>query len=281
MKTKKIASALNNPQYDLINNLAIAYADQPDQVIYDHNYREMILHPEHEHFLDSFEAVKTSTDVKTVKDITYFTEQWLGGLSEPSKMPWYSWSTPAQLCNVGSRLRLVENSTCSGCYAMGKNYNRPNVKIALLRRWLMYKMSPVIWRKAFTSFFQFHSFRSKTQLYFRWFDSGDLIDYQQFEAICLIAHFAENVKFWLPSRELSIINQAGEHDIPENLIVRYSTPMVDALSKRQNSTMVFSELSILPDDCQACPATTTDDHTCKGNGCNACWNVGHIGYQIH
>ena len=280
MKTR-VASALNNPQYDLINNLAIAYADNPSQVIYDHDYREMILHKDHVNYLDAIEAIKTSTDIKLVKDMDYFVKQWIGGLSGPEKMPWYSWSTPAQLCNVGSRLRQVDNSTCSGCYALDHNYNRPNVKVALLRRWLMYKMSPITWRKAFNSFFQFHSFRSKTQLYFRWFDSGDLIDYQQFEAICLIAHFAEKVKFWLPSRELSIINQAARHDIPDNLVVRYSTPMVDALSKRENSTMVFSKLSILPDGCQACPATTTADHTCSGNNCRSCWNVGHVGYQIH
>lgn len=280
MKTRT-ASALNNPQYDLINNLAIAYADQPEQVIYDQTYQSIILHREHEHWIDSIEAIKTSTDIKMVKDMDYFVKQWLGGLSGPEKMPWYSWSTPAQLCNVGSRLRQVDNSTCSGCYALDGNYNRPNVKIALLRRWIMYKMSPNLWRKAFNSFFQFYSFRSKTQLYFRWFDSGDLIDYQQFEAICLIAHFAEKVKFWLPSRELSIINQAGRHDIPDNLIVRYSTPMVDSLSRKANSTMVFSSLNILPDGCNACPATTTDDHTCSGNNCRSCWNVGHIGYQIH
>jgi len=281
MKTKKIASALNNPQYDLINNLAIAYAHEPERVIYDHDYREMILHPEHDCFLDAFEALKTSADIKLVKDMDYFVEQWLGGLSEPSKMPWYSWSTPAALCNVGSRLRSIENSTCSGCYAMGKNYNRPNVKIALLRRWLMYKMSPTIWYKAFQSFFQFHSYRSKTQLYFRWFDSGDLIDYRQFRAICMIAHAAPKVKFWLPSRELSIINQAGEHDIPPNLIIRYSTPMVDALSRVANSTMVFSSLNVLPDGCQACPATTTDEHTCNAHNCRSCWTPGHIGYKVH
>ena len=280
MKTRT-ASALNNPQYDLINNLAIAYASEPERVIYDHDYREMILHPEHEFFLDSFEAVKTSADIKLVKDMTYFSEQWLGGLSGTEKMPWYSWSTPAALCNVGSRLRQIKNSTCSSCYALDHNYTRPNVKIALLRRWLMYKMSPTIWYKAFQSFFQFHSCRSKAQLYFRWFDSGDLVDYRQFQAICLIAHKAPKVKFWLPSRELSIINQAGEHDIPDNLIVRYSTPMVDALSRKDNSTMVFSSLNVLPDNCQACPATTTDDKTCSGNNCRSCWTTGHIGYQVH
>jgi hypothetical protein len=280
MKTR-IVSALNNPQYDLINNLAIAYAHEPERVIYDHDYREMILHSEHDFFLDAFEAVKTSADIKMVKDMDYFVEQWLGGLSGPSKMPWFSWSTPAQLCNVGSRLRQIEDSTCSGCYALDGNYHRPNVKIALLRRWLMYKASPTIWYKAFQSFFQFHSFRSKTQLYFRWFDSGDLIDYRQFQAICLIARAAPKVKFWLPSRELSIINQAGEHDIPENLIVRYSTHMIDSLSRKANSTMVFSTLNVLPDGCQACPATITDDHTCAGNNCRSCWTPGHIGYQIH
>ena len=41
----------------------------------------------------------------------------IGGLSSPSKMPWYGWSISAYRCKTGGKLREVENSTCSHCYA--------------------------------------------------------------------------------------------------------------------------------------------------------------------
>ena len=58
----------------------------------------------------------------------------VGGLSNPSKMHCYGYSFPAETCNIGSKLRKVENSICSKCYAMKGNYVFPKVKSALYNR---------------------------------------------------------------------------------------------------------------------------------------------------
>ena len=39
----------------------------------------------------------------------------VGGLSNPSKMPGYGYGLSAFDCSVGSKLRLIKNSTCSMC----------------------------------------------------------------------------------------------------------------------------------------------------------------------
>lgn len=45
----------------------------------------------------------------TIKLPKHLLESWelVGGLSDTSKMPELSWSTPAEECNVGGRLRLI------------------------------------------------------------------------------------------------------------------------------------------------------------------------------
>ena len=54
---------------------------------------------------------------------------YVGGLSNPSKMPCMSYGLPAQACNVGGTLRDIEGSTCQNCYAYDRGmYVMPNVK---------------------------------------------------------------------------------------------------------------------------------------------------------
>ena len=45
-------------------------------------------------------------------------------LSKPDKMPGYAYGIPAPECKTGSKLRLIPNSVCAGCYAMKGNYTR-------------------------------------------------------------------------------------------------------------------------------------------------------------
>ena len=59
----------------------------------------------------------------------------VGSLSAPSKMPCSGYSIPAKECGVGSRLVNVENSTCSGCYALKGRYVFPNVENAMYNRY--------------------------------------------------------------------------------------------------------------------------------------------------
>ena len=67
----------------------------------------------------------------------------VGGLSEPSKMPSYSYNLPAKECNVGSKLVKIPNSVCSICYALSNNYARyPVVEKAMYRRLHLMQKNP-------------------------------------------------------------------------------------------------------------------------------------------
>ena len=55
-------------------------------------------------------------------------------LSNVSKMPGYSISRSAWLCDVGSRLAEIEGSTCENCYARKGMYHMPNVKAKMIER---------------------------------------------------------------------------------------------------------------------------------------------------
>ena len=61
--------------------------------------------------------------------------EYVGGLSDPSKVPGKAYGLPAQACNVGSILHLIKGSTCEKCYALDRGmYVMPNVKKAQARR---------------------------------------------------------------------------------------------------------------------------------------------------
>lgn len=108
--------------------------------------------------------------------------------------------------------------------------------------------------------------------YFRFFDSGDIQSIEHFDNICQIARNLPNIKFWLPTKEFSIVNNyvKSKKTIPENLTVRLSAYMVDgplpiALAKKLN--VVSSGVS------------TNDDFTCPASkqnnmclDCRMCWN---------
>ena len=60
----------------------------------------------------------------------------IGGLSEPSKMPGYSFSLPAIVtCPIGAKLALVDGTPCSGCYALKGAYAWKPVREAQARRY--------------------------------------------------------------------------------------------------------------------------------------------------
>ena len=56
-------------------------------------------------------------------------------LSKPDKMPGFAYGIPAPECKTGSKLRLIPNSVCAGCYAMKGNYVRfPEIMKAQYKR---------------------------------------------------------------------------------------------------------------------------------------------------
>ena len=61
-------------------------------------------------------------------------------LSNVSKMPWYSYNTPASKCQIGSELINIPGSTCHGCYARRNNYSYPVVKNSMLENFNAMKL---------------------------------------------------------------------------------------------------------------------------------------------
>ena len=207
-------------------------------------------------------------------------ESYVGGLSKPSKMPGYAYSLPAKECKVGSKLRDVKGSTCSGCYAMKGRYVFPNVQTALYRR------LEAIEKPLFVAVMS-ELITRKKQSYFRWHDSGDLQSVDHFAKICAIAEATPTVKHWLPTREYRIVSEYVESGgiIPENLNVRFSAHMIGGnvpKFPKLKGIVTISTVSKNVDYAEAhdCPARF------QGNSCGdcrACWDndIFHVDYHLH
>lgn len=201
----------------------------------------------------------------------------VGGFSQPSKMPCYSYSIPTNKCKVGGKLRNVEGSVCHKCYAFKGFYNYPNAKNALEKRYL--SLNDTEWVANITLLIG----SLESSGYFRFHDSGDLQSIEHFENICQIARNLPNIKFWLPTREYGIISSyvKTKKTIPSNLTVRLSAYMVDgplpiALAKKLN--VVSSGVSST--DNFTCPASKQNNYCFN---CRFCWdkNVAVVIYKKH
>jgi hypothetical protein len=119
------------------------------------------------------------------------------------------------------------------------------------------------------------------QRYFRWHDSGDLIDVAHLRLIVDIAARLPRVKFWLPTRECKVVNDYLRHykGFPGNLTVRISAHMIDgpppAVSLPTSGVHHYREPYGVACRCQ------TRGGSC--GRCRKCWDasVGHISYSLH
>jgi len=203
-------------------------------------------------------------------------ENEIGSLSEPSKMPCFSFSIPAKRCITGMKLREVENSICSKCYALKGRYAFANVQNALEQRFA--GLSNPNWVSLMVEMI---SKREKSG-FFRWHDSGDLQSVNHLAAIVEVARQLPAIKFWLPTREFSIVsNYLRENVFPENLTVRLSALMFDAPAPSaiaQRLGLVTSGASSGADF--DCPSSKQEG---KCQACRACWdkNVTNVNYKRH
>lgn len=200
-----------------------------------------------------------------------------GGLSAPSKMPCYSYNLPAHKCNIGSKLRNVENSVCNKCYAFKGFYNYPNPKNAMQRRFE--SLTHPQWVEAMA----FLIGQLEYSGHFRWHDSGDIQNIVHLENICKIAKKLPNIKFWLPTKEFQIISKyiKANKSFPKNLTVRLSAYMVDGELPLQ----LAKQLKVVVSG-----VTATDNYTCPAKKqqnkcltCRACWDskVKSVIYSKH
>lgn len=233
----------------------------------------------------------------------YSLEQKVGGLSNESKMPGSSWGISAFKCNVGSKLRKVEGSTCSECYALKNRYIMPSVQNALDRRYEAWHSNPELWELNFIKLLnskaedKLKRLKSKARKrkrkfipepdYFRWFPSGDLQNLDMLLAINRIAWATPNTAHWLPSREYSILRQfatlmkRGEVKLAPNLTIRVSAVKVgEAVRNKHKLPFPTSRVGNPVNKTGNCPAYKQDG---KCGSCRACWDrsIPVITYPLH
>ena len=201
----------------------------------------------------------------------------VGGLSNPSKMPGKGYGLPAQECNIGSKLRGIANSVCSGCYAFKGRYTFQNVIQAQYRR------LATLLQASWTGMMAI-AIGNPREPYFRWHDAGDIQSMSHLIKIVTVAMLRPDIHFWLPTREYAVVQayqNSGGH-LPPNLVIRQSAPMMGAKlpSRVGPSSMVLMPGHDVPEDTHLCPAPK-QANSC--GDCRACWNpeVLRVAYKAH
>ena len=232
--------------------------------------------------MSALATLETAASADVVAWKTSELAEYVGGLSNPSKMPGYAYGLPAEDCKVGGKLRAVAGSTCSGCYAHKGAYAWRTVKAAYRRR--ADAIDRPLWVEAMAELI---TRKSRKVPFFRWHDSGDLQSVEHFGRICRVAELTPDVTHWLPTREYRIVSEYVEQGgtIPANLTVRLSAHMIGGAVPtfpRLSGLVTISTVSA--DDSYAeahnCPARF------QGNACGdcrACWSpdVAHVDYHLH
>ena len=189
-----------------------------------------------------------------------------GSLSKPSKMPGWSIGLPAKECKTGGKLQKVPGSVCYNCYALKGCYVFKVVQQAQYRR--LKAIKDPQWVEAMA-----HLINSKRPRVFRWHDSGDVQDQQHLQKIYEVCRLTPSKRHWMPTREAWI--KAHLQDKPDNLVIRFSAPMIDQAAPESwpnTSTVVTSGAS--------CPAPEQNNE-CRD--CRQCWDPGikNISYGKH
>jgi len=191
-------------------------------------------------------------------------------LSKPDKMPGYAYGIPAPECKTGSKLRLIPNSVCAGCYAMKGNYTRfPEIMKAQYKR--LKSIQDPRWVEAMAIVINSQAV-SKHKV-FRWHDAGDVQDLNHLNKIFEVCRLTPGMQHWMPTREAWIRDHLDQ--CPKNLIIRLSMTMIDqpaAGSWPHTSTVVTKD--------RTCPAP---DNAGKCGSCRNCWNkeIKNISYGKH
>ena len=192
-----------------------------------------------------------------------------GSMTRTSKMPGLSYSLPAWECQVGSKLRAVKGSVCSGCYALKCNYTRyPAIKAAQYYR--LQSLRDPQWIPAMVA-------QIKRQKFFRWHDAGDLQSVQHLKNIMEVCKLTPSVKHWLPTREVKYTSLMDPAIVPTNLKIIISDHMID--QERGVLSWPFTS-GVSTNGAATCPAPSQGG---KCGSCRACWdrNTARVVYGKH
>lgn len=212
----------------------------------------------------------------------------IGGLSNPSKMPWWAWSIDARECRTGSKLRKIENSVCSKCYACKGFYVFKAPRNAMARRLEALK-HPQFVEAFILTLNTLYRRGKKTYLVdgqqvkenrFRWHDSGDIQGVDHFRMICEIAAGTPEILHYLPTKEPGYVAQfVKKGTIPDNLFVKISNPVIGQDFKKAPSGLPYSTVDVEGPHLFQCPALRFQGNKCLD--CKACWTTANINYPVH
>jgi len=200
-------------------------------------------------------------------------------LSKTSKMPGPSYSISAFSCQTGSKLAKIPGSVCHGCYARKNAYAWKTTQAALSKREAT--LSHPLWVEAMVV-------QIGSNSWFRWHDSGDIQSINHLDRICQVAKATPDTKHWLPTKEIGMVRDyVKTHQVPANLIIRLSAPMVDSKALRGldspqvKTCRTISEAGIVDGtSTKVCPAPKQGG---KCGDCRNCWdlNVEDVAYLKH
>lgn len=212
----------------------------------------------------------------------------IGGLAKPSKMPWWGWSISAVDCITGSKLAQGEGTVCSDCYALKGRYLFPNVKVAHDRRLAASHHPDFVDAFVIVLDNLYRRTRKRrdngeVENRFRWFDSGDLQSVDLLEKINQIATRTPNLAHWLPTREVSIVDEFAKkgNSLAPNLTVRISAPLIGETFKKRPAGLPVATVG-MPGSTGAhdCQALASQGNQCLD--CDRCWSKGQdINYPLH
>lgn len=211
----------------------------------------------------------------------------VGGLSNTSKMPCYSWGIPTRYCKRGKELQKDKSSICGSCYAMSGAYLWKPVDNAYTRRYEAWSnLSRKEWVDHMVTIL--NSSAVKKRGHFRWFDSGDLQGLSMLLDIMVVCDKTPHLKHWLATREYDTVNMIKKLGIsmPSNLVIRQSHDQIDKLDRDNISEDVHQSVTISDRSTKltkkqfTCPSLLQDG---KCLDCRACWNpkVKTIAYIKH
>ena len=208
-----------------------------------------------------------------------------GGLTTTTKMPSKSYGTPTALCVTGFKMAQIEGSVCFDCYAMKGNYHMyaNNIEPAQHARYEAMLYDPA-WCDAMVA-------SIIGDLYFRWFDSGDIPSLYALERIVEVCVRTPATLHWLPTREYAMvkayITKHGRDSIPDNLIIRLSAMYPDQPVKIPLSLQGIKNVLTSNVHTKGAVPTGSECGASKRGGrcgpCRDCWDTGveAVSYPKH
>lgn len=215
-----------------------------------------------------------------------------------SKILGSTFSTDPFQCKTGGFLAEIENSVCKACYAR----KLAKVYPSALQSW---KTNLELFRKAVNDdnltlwchaiayqIKHISDYKKRKGLkganLHRWFASGDLDSIEQLKAFVYIAKILPSIKFWLPTREATILRQylnTSLEPLPKNLVIRLSDNKIDQLEHSINfyekdKQVLFSSVHSGFTKYFECPAYKNGG-SC--GDCSECWKTEKptISYKKH